>query len=700
MIKVADSKSPVWMLRMQHSDYAIGVDAAGKLQHLYWGAKLVDEQDLPGADDRPIWILEDDQGYSRQEIMPWGGLNYDEPGLKVTFADGIRDLVLVYHSYEQPAEDELVLVLKDALKPLTVRLVYKVRAAVDIVERHVELHNEGTEDIRLEQVLSAIWHLPIQPQYRMSYLSGLWAGETQIQTEPLKPGKKVIESRRGTGSHQMNPFFFLDFGLSDEEFGEVYFGAVAYSGSWKIVAEQTTYQSLLIGAGINDFDFSWKLEPGETFTTPISIGGYSGSGYGEASRKLHRYQLQSVLPCADQLRPVLYNSWEATKFDVNEQQQMRLAEKAAKLGCELFVMDDGWFGERHSDQAGLGDWTVNRTKFPNGLQPLIQHVKSLGMQFGIWLEPEMVNPDSDLFRSHPEWIYHFPGRDRTLSRNQCVLNVAREDVQEHLFGVMHALLSENDISFIKWDMNRYFTEPGWPNAPAGREQELWVRHTRGIYSILDRLQQQHPNVAFEACSGGGGRVDLGMMKYVVQFWTSDNTDPYDRLRIQEGYSLAYNIKSMMCWVTDAPNYINQRSAPLKYRFHSSMMGSLGIGMNLNELSEEELEQSRQYIEQYKRIRRTIQEGSLYRIASPRASDDTAVQYVSGDQSESVVFALRRSEQFRMPFYPIRLRGLDPDAAYSIEGSDVRRSGRSFMSRGIQVQLEADFTSELIVLRKV
>lgn len=693
-------EKPIWIMTTRLTEYVIGIDAEGILTHLYWGSRqrsMVDYMDLPGRIEHPGG---GPLGPHRDEIMPWGGLRFTEPGIKVTFSDLIRDLCLTYDQYEIISPDHLVIHLKDTLKSLAIRVNYRIIEEFDLIERYIEVVNEGTEPVRIEQLMGAIWHLPVRPEYRLTYLTGLSRGETQLRQERIQEGKKILESRHGRTSHQFNPWFAIDFGDASEEHGEVYFGAVAFSGNWKIAVERTPYQTLQIAAGFNDFDFSWNLKPGETLKSPVCIGGFTEKGFGEASRNMHRYQRKYILRNGDQPRKVMYNSWYATEFDISEENQRLLAEKAAQLGIELFVMDDGWFGNRDHDRAGLGDWYPNRRKFPRGLQPLIEYVKSLGMDFGIWVEPEMVNPDSDLYRKHPDWVYHFPGRKRTEQRNQLVLNLAREDVQEYIFGFLDELLSKYAIDYVKWDMNRSFSEPGWPEAPGDQQKEIWVRHVLGLYGILEKLQKKHPHVAFETCSGGGARIDLGIMRYVDYVWPSDNTDPFDRLFIQEGYSYAYNMKAMMCWVTDVPDVNNLRTTSLKYRFHSAMMGALGIGLDLNKCSPEEFNECKKYIEQYKEIRSTIQDGDCYRLLSPRSPLGAAFQYVTIDRSQSVVFVFRHRQQFRHPFYPIQLKGLDPDAIYYCRQLNLKRSGASLMARGIQLDLKGDYDSELLIFDKM
>lgn len=688
-----------WVLRTNHTDYAIGVDESGALQHLYWGEKLSLPDDYPGADCRQAWIWEPEDGISREETMPWGKRNFAEPGLKVEFADRTRDLVL-HFTGAHIENDTLRIELQDALKSLQVTACYRVFGEFDLIERSLEVKNTGDAPANIEQAMSAIWHLPVYSSYRLTYLTGHWGAETQLRRETLHEGKKIIEARRGITGHTSNPFFAVDFGDAAEEYGHVYFGGLAFSGHWKIVAERTPYQTLQLAAGIHDFDFRWLLKPGETFVTPVCVGGFTADGYGDASRKLHGYQQEHVQRNGGELRKVLYNSWEATYFDVNEENQKRLAEKAAKLGVERFVVDDGWFGQRDDDTAGLGDWHVNRTKFPNGLKPLIDYVTSLGMDFGIWVEPEMVNPDSERYRQHPDWVYHFPDRPRSEGRNQLVLNLAREDVQAFVFQTLDELLSTHEISFVKWDMNRYFSEPGWPCAEAGREREIWVRHVNALYDIWRRLQEKHPHVQFESCAGGGGRVDMGIMRFADQFWTSDNTDALDRLRIQWGYSHAYNSKSMVCWVTETVNYMNGRRIPLKFRFHSAMMGTLGIGMNLNHLTPQEIEEAAGYIAQYKQIRPVVQEGHCYRLSPPEHSDLTSVQYVGRDGLQAVVFVFRHAQQFGHPAFPVRPCGLEPYMRYRNEETGEVRSGQGWMSRGIQLKLTGDYDSAIVRLLQV
>ncbi len=703
---VFNAERRAWALQSGGMTYGLAVDQAGRLRHSYFGSLLPRLEDLPRTSD-PYLPLRDrffpweppEGPTERYEYPPWGGMYYHEPCLKATFEDGVRDVRLIYETYSTKGDEripELVVTVRDPHYPLRVHLHYRLFEELDLLERYAVIENAGRAPITLEQVLSAVWHLPSKHDYRLTHLAGRFAAETQVCREPVSVGKKVLESRRGNTSHHANPFFAVDPGNATEEGGTVWFGALAWSGNWKIVLEHDVWGVLQVSGGVNDFDFAWHLAGGESFETPTFVGGYTQEGFGGASRSLHRYARDHVLP-REGSRPVLYNSWEATYFDINEEVQGELAEKAASLGVELFVVDDGWFGERNDDQRGLGDWWVNREKFPRGLGPLIERVHSLGMSFGLWVEPEMVNPDSDLYREHSDWVYHFPNRPRTESRNQLVLNLAMQEVQEHLFTVLDGLLVENDISFIKWDMNRPFSEPGWPQAPKERQRELWVRHVRGIYDILSRLRKKHPEVAFESCSSGGGRVDLGILRYTDQAWTSDNTDPFDRLRIQEGFSFVYPARTMMCWVADPGLWAKNRTAPLSYRFHSAMMGALGIGSDLLRWSAEEMQEAGRLVEQYKQIRDVVQEGDQYRLLSPREGETTAIQYVSRDRSRSVIFVFRNPHQFLDPAPSVYPKGLGERSLYRITGVDEPRSGGALMGHGIEIPLEGDLTSTIIEL---
>ncbi|GHO46126.1 alpha-galactosidase [Ktedonospora formicarum] len=683
-----------WVLETKRTGYALGFNEAGLLTHCYWGPILPFAEDYPTPTDSQGWAsFNGPAQLTKQEYPGYAGPSYIDPCLKVTFNDGVRDVVLRLDYVDQEAE-ELTIHLRDTHYPFLVTLHYRIHADQDLIERWATITNEDQTPIALERIFSAQWHLPQGNDYRFSHLNGRWLDETHLVQEPLQAGLKVLESRRLTTSHHHNPWFAIDRGQADEDAGEVWFGLLAWSGNWKLVAEVTEFASTRLSLGINDWDFAWKLNAGESFTTPSSYAGYTREGFGGASRHLHDFVRETLVPHAELPRQVLYNSWEATMFDVDEQSQLALARQAAALGIELFVMDDGWFHKRNLDNAGLGDWWPDEEKFPHGLEPLIQGVNALGMDFGLWVEPEMVNPDSDLYRNHPDWVIHFPTRTRSEARNQLILNMARPDVQEYLIEKLDHLLTQHNIRFIKWDMNRNVSEPGWPDAP-GDQRELWVRYVQGLYYVWGTLRARHPEVRWQSCSGGGGRADLGILGLADQIWVSDNTEATARLGIQEGFSQVFPASTMEAWVTDA----NPKVASLAFRFHASMCGVLGIGANILHWNEGEREQAKHLIAQYKEIRPIVQFGDLYRLRSPQLHAFSALEYMTKDRSEGALFAFRTQIPNPTELPLLYLRGLDPEARYRVEGFEEIRSGQAWMNVGLQLTLD-NFESTILRISKV
>ncbi|QDE41583.1 alpha-galactosidase [Luteibacter pinisoli] len=689
----------------------MGVDPDGRLQTLYWGARLAKDDPLGPATPAPERSSFDPKGaLSRQEYAGWGGNITAMPALKVRFDDGNRDLILRYESYRID-HGALVVVMRDAQAGVDVSLRYSADEATGIIGRSAHIENTGKQALTIDSAAAATWSLPSGSDYSLRYLTGTWAGEWHLQTRAITPGATVLESRRGSTSDENNPWFAINRGGQwGETHGDVWFGALAWSGSWSIRVDEDILGQVRVTGGFNPFDFAYRLKPGEALDTPVFYGGYTGDGMGEASRLLHRFERGRILPGGEsaKLRPVLYNSWEATEFKVDEAGQESLAEKAAALGVERFVVDDGWFGARNNDHAGLGDWTVNRTKFPNGLKPLIDKVHGLGMSFGLWVEPEMVNRDSDLYRAHPDWVLNFTDRQRSEGRNQLVLNLAREDVKAHLFEVLDRLVSENDIQFLKWDYNRNWSEPGWPQMAPEEQQKVYVTYVRNLYNILRRLREKHPGLEIESCSGGGARVDLGVMALTDEVWPSDNTDPSDRLSIQDGFSQAYAPATMMAWVTGSPHWANKRATSLDFRFLSSMQGGLGIGANLLEWTDADKATARQYIAAYKTIRATVQRGALYRLLSPQdRAPWSATSSVSADRRQAVLFAFQREGQEARAYPTLRLQGLDPDARYGMRfihgsaapGTPEVASGAYWMEHGIDLLIKGDFDAAGVVFDK-
>jgi alpha-galactosidase len=698
----------VFTLSSPQVTYAFGVNERGELQSLYWGARRAPDDTVPAAKpDTGSSSFDPSTGSTPQEYPAWGSAQYTEPALKVSFPDGNRDLVLHYLSHTINGSHIEVL-LKDISRDVRVELRYDIDPDSGILGRSAHIENHTGKPLFVQQAAAATWNLPTGNDYVLHSLSGRWAGEWHLDHRPVLPSQTVLESRRGSTGQQNNPWFALAPVSTNEDTGPVWFGALAWSGSWRITVEPDIKRRIRVTGGYNPFDFSYRLAPGDSLDTPVFFAGYTPGGLGEASRLLHRFELTHVLPQAPhpRARPVLYNSWEATEFNVNEAGQVKLAEMAARIGVERFVMDDGWFGARDNDHAGLGDWVVNPRKFPHGLQPLIERVHALGMDFGLWVEPEMVNPDSDLYRQHPDWVLNFPGRPRTEGRNQLVLNLARQDVRDHLFHVLDDLLTRNDIAFLKWDYNRNWTEPGWPEQKPEDQQKIYVAYIQNLYWILQHLRERHPKLEIESCSGGGGRVDLGIMRLTDEVWPSDNTDPFDRLSIQDGFTYAYAPGVMMAWVTDSPNWVNQRSTSLEYRFLSSMQGSLGIGADLTRWNEQDFQTAKRLTAEYKSIRMTVQQGLLYRLISPRDdSPYSATQSVSNDGRQAVLFAFLHSSTMLNPYPRIRLEGLDPQARYRLrvvagkpeEGTPVEASGAYWMSEGIDLLLKGDFQAAAVVL---
>ncbi|MFG2776323.1 alpha-galactosidase [Streptomyces prunicolor] len=690
MLEIAEN-GRTWVLSGPTSSYAVHLTEHDELLHLHWGPviALADAEEL-AARPLPVGSSFESPLDGREEYPVEGGPRFARPALSVRTPER-RGTEWTFERYDTEG-DELRLRFRDT--GLAITLHYRTRG--DVVERWTTLDNYGDEALELLRADSAVWTLPEREGWRLSQLHGRWAAESRLVRSDLTYGEKVIGSRRGHTGHQHLPWVALDLDATEER-GEVYGCALGWSGSWRIAVAQLPDARVQIGGGAGYDDSGLLLlTAGESFTTPVFAGLWSDAGFGGASRTWHDYQRTYVIPDADQDRPVLYNSWEATQFDISEEQQGVLARRAAAAGVELFVVDDGWFGKRTSDRAGLGDWTPNPDRFPGGLKPLADYVHALGMQFGIWVEPEMVNPDSDLYRAHPDWVQFQPGRNRTEFRNQLVLNLAREDVQEYLWERLDTLLASAPIDYVKWDFNRCFTDAGWPGD--AYPQRLWVDHVRALYALFDRLRAAHPGVAFESCSGGGGRIDLGIMSRTDQVWTSDNTDPLDRLAIQHGFSQIHPARVMAAWVTDSPNtQLNDRVSSLRFRFVSAMAGVLGVGGDLSEWTEEELAEARRWVDLYKEIRPLVQHGDLHRLRPP-SGGLSAVQYVRGD--ETVVLALLQAQHYGEPLPALRLRGLDPTASYEcLETGEVHR-GAVLLHHGLRTGLRGDLDATVIRLRRI
>ncbi len=707
-------------LLLKSSFYAFQVNQEDCLVHLVWGPRPQEAAEAlfisgrTGVETSNASTFE--QQARRDELITFGDVTYHEVSLKVNFPGlpsdlqpgeaahfPIRDVRLCYAGHEivttaQPGlapahgqppanpgpRETLRVFLQDPAQPFRVTLCYRLNPEHDVIERWCELENLGQEAIVVEICGFATLHLP-NGTTELTSVAGTWAREFTPQRERLPLGTRTLENRTLQTGHAANPFFLLNRpGQAWEESGTVYFGALAYSGNWRIAIEQLSTLDVRVHAGYHPFDFELNLAPQERHITPALVCGVSSDGWGGASRRIHAFTRERVLPHPERdspFRPVLYNSWEATYFDLSVAGQIELAHKAAAIGVELFCLDDGWFGARRNDYAGLGDWVVSPDVFPEGLTPLIAEVHRLGMKFGLWVEPEMINADSDLYRQHPEWVLHFPGRPRTEARYQLILDFGREEVVEYIFQALDRLLAQYPIEFIKWDMNRNASEPG---SVAGKA--IWRKHVEGVYGIMDRLRQKYPGLDIQSCSGGGGRIDLGILGRTDQVWTSDNTDALDRIRIQEGYSLAYPARCMEAWVTHAHNHQTGRINPLSIRFDVAMRGALGIGASLNELDETELAEYAGYITFYKQIRHIIQDGDLYRLQRLEEYGASVIQYVLPGGREAVYSVAVREHQLGWFRPPAPLKGLNPVAAYVVLDRHAaavhRASGYELMTQGI------------------
>jgi len=685
----------LWLLQTPSTSYAVRLDEDDTVRHVHWGASLTPDQARTLAERTPPAGSSFDAVAGSEELAVEGGARFGPPGLQLRFADGTRGVQWRYagHNFEN---GHLRIHLDDRHYPLRITLHYRVHADSDVVERWTSVENRGDQaPITVQRCDSATWSLPHRGDYRVSHLVGGWNSEFQLRRAEVPTAETVFTSRRGMTSHHANPWLALDDGTAGEEHGEVWSTALAWSGSWRITLHRDPAGRTTWTGGHGHEGLSWSLAPGETLHTPVFAGLFSAGGFGSASRTWHDYVRRHVLSDPGDLRPVLYNSWEATGFDVDEAGQTALAARAARLGVELFVVDDGWFGGRVSDHAGLGDWTPNPERFPHGLRALSAEVRRLGMRFGLWVEPEMVNPDSDLYRAHPDWVLHMAHRDRTQLRHQLVLNLARPDTAAWAHAWLDALVDEHDIDFLKWDANRPFTEAGWPGH--ADPDRLWIEHTRSVYRIMDRLRADHAGLRIEACAGGGGRADLGILARTDQVWTSDNTDPVDRIGIQHGFSQLFPALVMGAWVTDSPNVATARRTPLRFRFHVAMAGALGIGGDLAAWTEEELKEAAELIATYKRIRPAVQHGTAYRLAGHGAL--TAVGYAYEDQF--VVLAWCPSRAYGHEPAPLRLAALDPGAWYQDQDTGAVHSGAVLLGSGLPLALpRGDHASALVHLVRI
>lgn len=596
--------------------------------------------------------------------------------------------------------DTLEVDFKDTCTGLIITLQYTVFPAFDAITRSVALNNTGSSVINVKTVLSANVDF-YGKNYSLTHLDGAWARERHIHTVPLTNGFAGIDSKRGASSHIHNPFIALSETDAGEEHGEVYGFSLVYSGNF--IAEAYVDQSNItrVMVGLNPFDFNWKLEAGEEFQTPEVVMVYSDAGFGKMSRLYHRLYRKRLCrgKFRDAQRPVLLNNWEATYFDFTEEKILEIAKTAKEAGIELMVLDDGWFGKRDSDTCSLGDWTPAAHKLPNGLAGLAEKIHEMGLQFGLWFEPEMVSPDSDLFRAHPDWCLHVKGRRMSLGRNQLILDLSRADVCDYIIGFLTDILSSAPIAYVKWDMNRNMSEIGSALLPTDRQRETAHRYMLGLYHVLETITTRFPDVLFEGCSGGGGRFDPGMLYYSPQIWTSDNSDAIERLFVQYGTSMVYPSSTMGAHVSAVPNHQVQRITPLQTRANVAMMGQFGYELDLGLLSAEEFAQVKEQVKAYKSLRAVIHSSDLYRLRSPFDCNHMAMEYVSEDKSTVILCYYTLLAKPQPVIDRIQLRGLDPEGVYVLEETGEEFGGDRLMNLGLNFKDEQDFASKIYIFHK-
>ncbi|MDQ6422807.1 alpha-galactosidase [Paenibacillus sp. LHD-117] len=723
-----DEKSHIFHLQSGGASYVLGVTKQGYLAHYYWGRKVRGTalERLLELKERASFSPSTDleQRELSLDVMPqeypvYGSSDFRMPAFQAQLADGTTVTEFVYDShrivpgkpalpglpavYAESAEEAetLEIDLLDAHSGLRVTLSYTAFANHNAIARSVNVANDGQTPIKLLRAYSASFDLP-HDRFELLQLSGAWSRERYVHKRKLVPGLQAVESRRGSSSHMQNPFIALLSEGSTEEHGDVYGVSLVYSGSFAAGVEVDQFHTARVFAGLNSFDFSWLLEPGETFQTPEAIMVFSGEGLGGMSRSYHELYRTRLCRGAfrDQARPILINNWEATYFNFNAGKIEAIARAGQELGIELFVLDDGWFGKRDSDNSSLGDWFVDRNKLPNGLEDLVSRVTSSGMEFGLWFEPEMVSPDSELYRKHPDWCLHVEGRRRTQARQQLILDLSRKDVQDYIVEVITAILSSAPITYVKWDMNRNMTEIGSALLPAERQRETAHRYMLGLYAVLEQITSSFPHVLFESCSGGGGRFDPGMLYYMPQTWTSDNTDAISRLKIQYGTSIVYPISAMGSHVSAVPNHQVGRITSLETRGNVALSGNFGYELDLTQFTDEEKELVKEQVAKYKEIRHLVQFGDFYRLLSPFEGNDTAWMYVSKDKSEAAVVFVSVLQEANPPLGRFCMQGLDPAADYELQGEGGSYGGDELMYAGLaKPQFHGDFASKVYHLKR-
>ncbi len=724
MIQYYDEEQ-IFKIDTQNSTYVMGVVGGKYLAHLYYGQRMACGDlgyllDFPEENLRDVSVGNGEKvsflDKLPQEYPCHGTGDFGQSCLKVRGGKGNWGVDLRYAGYEimqgkpelegLPATfgedgETLAVFLEDGCLGLKVRLLYSVFPEIDCVMRSVFVENQGEDTLYLEKVLSACLDMG-EGDYEALSLTGSWARERHITRQKVDVGVQLIESAKGISSHQHHPFYALVSEHAGQESGEVYGMHFVYSGSFQGVVEKSQFGSHRMVMGIHPQDFCWQLRPGEGFQAPEVVLVYSGAGLDVMTHNLHELYREHLLPqkWVYRKRPVLINNWEATYFDFDRDKLLAIAKEASEHGIEMLVMDDGWFGHRERDDSSLGDWKVNEEKLQGGLKKLVDGVNALGMEFGIWFEPEMISPDSDVYRAHPDWALQLPGREPAQSRNQLVLDLSRPEVREYVYESVAGILRSANITYVKWDMNRPLTDVGSSYLPGERQGELMHRHTLAVYELQGRLCREFPDLLLENCASGGARFDPGMLYYSPQIWCSDDTDAIERLAIQEGTQLLYPLSVIGAHVSDCPNHILGRHTPFETRAVVAMSGTFGYELDITKIPEEDRGAIPAQVKRYQTYAPLIQRGGYFRIASYQENHYfDCYQVVSKDKKLSILMFVQVLAQANKVSRTIRLKGLAKDKEYCVNGKVY--SGEALMKAGLVMKrLHGDFRGEVIEVCQV
>ncbi len=696
-------------LRTNNTEYQMQADEYGVLKHIWYGERvennmsyLLEYPDV-GFSGNP-YDAGNDRTYSLNtlplEYACSGIGDFRIPAVSVKHSNGSRALDLRYKSFKikkgkynitgMPAVygdesdfETLEIILYDTSGKIEITLRYGVLEKYDIITRSAVIRNLGQESVILEKAASLCLDIP-HFEWELIHFHGRHALERLSQRSLLINGIQEIASTRGTSSHQHNPSFILCSPDCTENSGECIGSFFVYSGSFQAQAERDELGQIRAVMGIHPELFSWNLKPGDIFETPEAVLTYSKNGFSKLSYNFHKVIREHICRGKYKLaeRPVLINNWEATYFDFNSDKILEIAKESAELGVDMLVLDDGWFGKRDDDCSGLGDWFVNEKKLQGGLNELAENVKNMGMRFGLWFEPEMISEDSELYREHPEWAIRIPDRQPTRGRYQLVLDMSREDVQDYLYKVISNILVSAEISYIKWDMNRSICDWYSGLLTAEGQGELPHRYMLGLYALLERLTSDYPEVLFEGCSGGGGRFDAGMLYYCPQIWCSDDTDAYERTKIQYGTSFIYPVSSVGSHVSVVPNHQTGRITPMETRAITAMAGSFGYELDLSALSEQDKQSVKLHIKKFREYAPLIHNGKYYRLSNPINDNYALWEYVSDDETEALVHGMVFRTEPNMKRKSIKLEGLNPDYQYQVNDSSEVYSGAALMKGGI------------------